>query len=55
MDTNPSETIKGGRYVNTAGFWVNCDGHYIDYDGNEVSEPVKAVEPKKPVADKPTK
>lgn len=38
----PSETIPGGRYINTDGHYVNADGKYITFDGKVVDEPVKA-------------
>lgn len=38
----PSETIPGGRYINTAGHYVNANGEYITFDGTVVDEPVKA-------------
>lgn len=43
---DPSTTIPGGKYINTAGFWVNAEGQYIDAKGNRVDEPVKAKQAK---------
>jgi hypothetical protein len=39
---SPSETIPGGRYINTAGHYINAEGQYITFDGKVVDEPVKA-------------
>lgn len=38
----PSETIPGGRYINTDGHFVNANGEFITADGKAVDAPVKA-------------